>query len=286
MFNLNEIARKLLALREKSTSGYAMSGQLREELGFEGYGEALRRRWIMADESGSGMVTVTNHLNSVEEIRQLASENKECCKGCKDEECTCMCKDGKCVCKKKMESLEESAHSISAAHALRNQVVVEYSSPFMSKREKERQKNYDDDMKVNPESGMSHAPDCDCTVCEKRRSKKQKQSTKESVLEYATLGLGRTGEAPETPVVGLGNAHSAPVTSVKPPVSAAGVGTPPITPAQNAPYGAATQPGSMTASALQADSAAQKKFGRPFSQLSPDQQAQIDNDMRTTTPPV
>lgn len=155
--SINDIAQKLLVLREQRNTGLLMAGTLREELGFEGYGEAIRRRWIVPDESGSGMVTVTNHLGTVAEIRQLAAEAKATCQGCKDGECTCMCKDGKCSCKSKTESINEDAHMIATSHAFRQ---------------------------------------------------------KQSLAEYSTLGLGRTGDAPVTPVVGLGKEHSTPASSV------------------------------------------------------------------------
>jgi hypothetical protein len=225
--NINEIAKALLDLREKRMSSYIMSGELREALGFEGYGEAIRRRWIMADESGSGMVTVTNHLTTVNEIRTLAQECT--CKGCGDSDCTCKCKDGKCTCKKaKMESVVEDAHHIATSHAFR----------------------------------------------------------KQTIREYATMGLGRTGDAPETPVVGLGNEHSAPppTTSVNPPVAAAGATAAPAATPYNPQAG--MHPGTVTTSVMQAEAAAQKKFGRPFAELSPDQQAQVENDLRTATPPA
>lgn len=157
--DINDIAKRLIQLREQSRSGLMMAGMLREELGFDGYGEAIRRRWLVPDESGSGMISVTNHLGTVAEIRQLASEAKATCPGCKDGECTCMCKDGKCSCKEKMESVQEDAHFIATSHAFRQ---------------------------------------------------------KPAVNEYATMGLGRTGDAPVTPVVGLGKEHSTPAVSAPP----------------------------------------------------------------------
>jgi len=53
-------------------TAFIMPGELREKLGFDGYAEALRRRWLLADSEQSGMVQVTNNLNVVEEIRQIA----------------------------------------------------------------------------------------------------------------------------------------------------------------------------------------------------------------------
>lgn len=371
--NINEIAKKLLELREKRMTSFIMSGELREALGFDGYGEALRRRWIMADEQGSGMVTVTNHLGTVNEIRQLAQECT--CKGCGDGDCTCKCKDGKCTCKKEMESVTDDAHNLAESHSRR-------LSDMPSKEERKAMKDYDEEMNVNPESGMSHAPDCDCDVCEKRRKKKaaktesvaesetahffaqahafrrhglnqenenaeaewqafvptmlahfqsdpkiakaakamgmtveqlfktREQALKETyyhlkhgenppvspeaearfeskaiakLTEYATMGLGRTGDAPETPVVGLGNAHSTPATTrVQPAVPAAGTASPAASPYSP---GRTPQAGTLASSMVQAEAAAQKKFGRPFAELSPDQQTQVERDLQATAPP-
>lgn len=161
--NVNEIAKKLMFMRENRVTGYIMAGHVREELGFEGYGEALRLRWIEPDMDQSGMVTITNHLGKVAEMRQLAAEAKGACK-CKGETCACGCKDGCCVC----ESIKESesspgAHFFAQAHAFRRNAA-----------------------------GMGEtAP----------------------VTEVATLGLGRTGEAPTTPVIGLGAQSAAPAPS-------------------------------------------------------------------------
>jgi hypothetical protein len=121
--NIKEIAHKLIALRE-GMAAFIMSGQLREELGYEGYGEALARRWIMADEEASGMVQITNHLGTVAEMRQLSEEfvkeEGEECEFChkKGKECTCTkCSDcGKANCK--CESVREAA-ILAQAHAAR-----------------------------------------------------------------------------------------------------------------------------------------------------------------------
>jgi len=67
-----EIAQVILTVRENRMSSYIMPGELREKLGFEGYSEALRRRWLIADSDVSGMVQVTNILAVVEELRQIA----------------------------------------------------------------------------------------------------------------------------------------------------------------------------------------------------------------------
>lgn len=126
--NIKEIAHKLMALRE-GMSAFIMSGQLREQLGFDGYGEALARRWIVADQEGSGMVQVTNALGTVAEMRQLAEEflkeEGEECTFChkKGSECTCTkcpeCKKANCKC----ESLRESA-IVAQAHAFRNRPTL------------------------------------------------------------------------------------------------------------------------------------------------------------------
>lgn len=119
-----EIAHKLIVIRETRMTGYIMSGQLREELGFEGYAEALRRRWILADEDASGMVTLSNNLGTVAEMRALAEEHeksKECgvchktADGCKCEKCK-DCGHAKCTCESKAAC--ESA-ILAQAHAFR-----------------------------------------------------------------------------------------------------------------------------------------------------------------------
>jgi len=74
-----EIAKVILNLRETRMSSFILSGELREKLGFEGYGEAMRRRWLIADTDSSGMVQVTNSLGLIEEIRQIA-ECEPCAK--------------------------------------------------------------------------------------------------------------------------------------------------------------------------------------------------------------
>lgn len=106
--NIEEIAAKLVAMRETQMTAFVMTGVLREELGFEGYGEALRRRWIQADEEMSGMVQITNNLGVIAEMRALAEEFKlkAKCK-CNGETCKCGCKEGKCSCpgEKSMESI-------------------------------------------------------------------------------------------------------------------------------------------------------------------------------------
>jgi hypothetical protein len=123
--NIKEIAYKLMALRE-SMSAFILTGALRESIGFEGYGEALARRWIVADQEGSGMVQVSNHLGTVAEIRQLAEEyiKEEECTFChkSGDECKCQkcpdCKKANCKCES-LSSVAESAHLVATAHAFR-----------------------------------------------------------------------------------------------------------------------------------------------------------------------
>ena len=113
--NIKEIAYKLMSLRE-SMSAFIMSGNLRESLGFEGYGEALARRWIVPDQEGSGMIQVSNHLGTVAEMRQLAEEYiaEEECTFCHKigGECKCQkcpdCKKANCTC----ESLGEGKGNV------------------------------------------------------------------------------------------------------------------------------------------------------------------------------
>lgn len=174
--NKNEIAKKLLAMRESRMSGFIMAGYVREELGFDGYGEALRLRWIEPDMDQSGMVTVSNNLNKVAEMRAAA---QECACKCKSGDCKCGCKDGKCTCESIKESESPGAHFFAQAHAFRRNRSMGETAP---------------------------------------------------VTEVATLGLGRTGEAPDTPVIGLGaqSASQAPTQAqpVKPPPPAAGAPKP------------------------------------------------------------
>lgn len=112
--NIKKIAHQLIALRERM-SAFIMSGQLRETLGYDGYGEALARRWIMPDES-SGMIQVTSHLSTVAEMRQLSEEyiSEETCTFCHKvgDECKCQkcptCKKANCAC----ESVKESEKKV------------------------------------------------------------------------------------------------------------------------------------------------------------------------------
>ncbi|MGV0949095.1 MAG: hypothetical protein ACOYB3_00175 [Azonexus sp.] len=114
-------------------TGFIMAGVLREELGFEGYGEALRRRWIEADMDQSGMVTISNNLGVIESIRQLAAECKDKCGTCGKASCKCdgrcdSCNGDKCTCeaqKPAQEAVSETAHFFAQAHAFRRNAVGE-----------------------------------------------------------------------------------------------------------------------------------------------------------------
>jgi hypothetical protein len=46
---------------------------------------------------------------------------------------------------------------------------------YTDKHAKSDMKKSDEEMNVNPKSGLSHAPDCDCNVCEKRRAQRVKR---------------------------------------------------------------------------------------------------------------
>ena len=127
--SINEIAKLILNLRENRMTGFIMAGVVREELGFDGYSEALRRRWIEPDMEQSGMVTISNNLNTVAEIRQLAAECKSNCGTCGKAECKCegrcdSCKGEKCTCESKQEPLSETAHFFAQAHAFRRNAAV------------------------------------------------------------------------------------------------------------------------------------------------------------------
>jgi hypothetical protein len=113
--NIKEIASKLVALREGSSSALIMNGQLRDELGFDGYSEALRRRWIVADMEGSGMVQFNQSMTVLQEMRVLAEEfkkdeNKDVCPSCGKKGCDCKtcpdCNKVKCECKSVKEDME------------------------------------------------------------------------------------------------------------------------------------------------------------------------------------
>lgn len=128
--NIKEIAAKLLKLREERMTAFIMTGQLREELGFEGYSEALRNRWIQPDEEGSGMITITNNLGKVAEMRELAhqyaQECKDRCGSCGKNKCACdgrcdACKGEKCTCES--APVRESA-SFALAHASRTKMTL------------------------------------------------------------------------------------------------------------------------------------------------------------------
>ena len=170
--SINEIAKRLITLRETRMTGFIMAGVLREELGFEGYGEALRRRWIEADMEQSGMMTITNHLGTVAEIRQLASECKEKCGTCGKASCKCdgrcdSCDGDKCTC----ESQEVGEDK-----------QVWKNGQYWDKKVIDGAKEWDKKTNTNPESGLHHAPDCDCGKCPKS---KKNQPTSETAHFFA-----------------------------------------------------------------------------------------------------
>jgi len=120
--NIKEIAYKLMALRE-SMSAFILTGKLRESIGFDGYGEALARRWIVPDQEGSGMVQVSNHLGTVAEIRQLAEDY------IKEEECTFCHKSGdECKCKKCPDCKKANCTCDSACESRIDEKVMSYTT--------------------------------------------------------------------------------------------------------------------------------------------------------------
>ena len=131
--NIKEIAAKLLKLREERMTAFIMTGQLREELGFEGYSEALRQRWIQPDEEGSGMITITNNLGKVAELRELAhqyaQECKDRCGSCGKNKCACdgrcdSCKGEKCTCACESTQPVREAANYALAHAGRTKMTL------------------------------------------------------------------------------------------------------------------------------------------------------------------
>ena len=165
--SINEIAKKILHLRETKMTGFIMAGVLREELGFEGYGEALRRRWIMADMEQSGMVTISNNLGVIEDIRQLAAECKSKCGTCNKSKCDCegrcdSCKGEKCTCE---------------SQGVGEDKQVWKHGQYWDKSTVDGMKAADDDENVNPDSGLSHSPDCDCGKCPKSKKKSSMSET-------------------------------------------------------------------------------------------------------------
>ena len=86
--NINEVAKTLVELRERSLSPLFYTGDLREKLSEEGMSEALRLRWLLPDEH-SGLLQITNAPGVLGEMRQMAE--------------TCV-KDGKDQCNDKVEA--------------------------------------------------------------------------------------------------------------------------------------------------------------------------------------
>lgn len=72
--NINQLAKTILDMREERMSAFIQPGHLIEQIGTEGYAEALRRRWLVGAEEAEGLMTVTNQLGIVNEMRELASE--------------------------------------------------------------------------------------------------------------------------------------------------------------------------------------------------------------------
>lgn len=277
--NINEIAKKILHLRETKMTGFIMAGVLREELGFDGYGEALRRRWIEADMEQSGMVTISNNLGVIEDIRQLAAECKDKCGTCGKSSCKCdgrcdSCNGDKCTCESQapaQEAISETAHFFAQAHAFRRNAVGENAGmgvhapvdpasqgapawepeheEFYTSRRPDYRKHFDqahagktpeeiesewgameprlrdwhsqhmfspkgkhhqgyqswrgqrqwerDMAQANAQRQPTH-PGLEIGVNDSMEVKVAK------ICESATLGLGRTGDAPDVPVPGLG----------------------------------------------------------------------------------
>ena len=87
-----EIAFILNQERETSLNPFIMQGQLQEKLGFDGYCEAQRRRWVVADSEGSGFMTISRDGTIVHEMKGLAEEwskaDSKFCEKCK-KKCSC-----------------------------------------------------------------------------------------------------------------------------------------------------------------------------------------------------
>lgn len=237
-------------------TGFIMAGVLREELGFEGYGEALRRRWFEADMEQSGMVTITNNLGMIEDIRTLAKEFKaesheSTCK-CGGKNCDCKCKEDGSDCKCTSVKESETAHFFAQAHAFRrnasvgvNEVVgdpegdMTHGVPAFGKRDRSEEfiNARLPDLKrhfLTSQKILAYPPEQRARLWNEflpellqfsRTSPLVKQLMAsygdqpfESVplqdvnklCEVATLGLGRTGDAPDMPVPGLGASSAAP----------------------------------------------------------------------------
>lgn len=271
---INEVAKKLLDMREKRMTGFIMSGVLREELGFEGYGEALRRRWIEADTEQSGMVTVTNNLGMIEDIRKLAAECKDRCGTCGKNQCKCdgrcdSCKGEKCTCESVNLKESETAHFFAQAHAFRRNAggmgVAENSVAGEPQWDADMEAYYAErrpDLLAHFRNHRDHStlaePDRAALwakhepgvrkvfgskvfdpaspgyggydTWKRNRADRAKASmhpngpelgmndslanlARSVIQEVATLGLGRTGDAPSVPVPGLGAQSAAPTQS-------------------------------------------------------------------------
>lgn len=67
---LSEIASTLLS-RRATLSSYVPTGQVRQDIGVDGFQEAVRRTWLVPDVE-SGEVHITNHLGTLAEMKRIA----------------------------------------------------------------------------------------------------------------------------------------------------------------------------------------------------------------------
>jgi hypothetical protein len=259
--NIKEIAHKLMALRE-GMSAFILSGQLREELGFDGYKEALNRRWIMADQEGSGMTQITNHLGAVAEMRQLAEEfvkeekdGEECTfchkKGC---DCTCEkcpeCKKANCTC----EGVSES------------QIAEKVMSWTTFTRGNEKYHYDDRGAHQKGEAPKERRNEASPVIAGDAKKPKRKWWHSESAHFLAQAHAFRTKPGlNEIATMGLGNPDR--------------LGTPPAQPTTSTPAPAAP-PAAAPAAQKAADVAgvmevAMRKYGREFTTLSQAEQAEV-----------
>jgi len=70
----NQIAAKILEFRR--SSGLLMPGKLHSDIGSEAVGEALNRRWIIADED-TGYLMITTEQTRIREMQELAAKVEE-----------------------------------------------------------------------------------------------------------------------------------------------------------------------------------------------------------------
>lgn len=224
--NINEIAKTIITLRENKMSGYIMAGVLREQLGFDGYKEALRQRWIEADMEQSGMVTITNNLGKIDEIRKLAAECKSKCGNCKKSKCDCSgrcdsCDGEKCTC----SDVEEAYQPKTGEKCHCKKGTQRDNCPdcegtgmkvdFAKIRNKNKSKDKDDS------DQQSFAEGCDNCVKESAHHLAVSHAFRKSIVvetqlvEIATRGLGNTGDAPTNPIPGLSSRQTSPPPSTQ-----------------------------------------------------------------------